>query len=92
MLPTTPGGVGVYEAGVVGVFQLLGWEPALGAAYGVLLRLDDVLFVAAAMAAVGSGTLGAARPAAEAAAVPAREAPREELERSGTAPGTGRAS
>ncbi len=87
MLPTTPGGVGVYEAGVVGVFGLLGWEPSLGAAYGILLRLDDVLFVAAAMAAVGSGTLGPGGAPGKAAPAPAGEGPREELERTGAAPG-----
>lgn len=76
MLPTTPGGVGVYEAGVIGVFRLLGWDPALGAAYGVLLRLDDVLFIAASMAAVGAGTFSAS----------ARIEP-EELGRSGAATG-----
>jgi len=76
MLPTTPGGVGVYEAGVIGVFRLLGWDPALGAAYGVLLRLDDVLFIGASMAAVGAGTFGAS----------AQVEP-EELEGSGAATG-----
>jgi uncharacterized membrane protein YbhN (UPF0104 family) len=59
MLPTTPGGVGVYEAGVVGLFRLLGWDPAEGAAYGILLRLDDVVFLAAAMAVIAGGGLPA---------------------------------
>jgi uncharacterized protein (TIRG00374 family) len=45
MLPSTPGGLGVYEGGVIGLFGLLGWEPADGAAYGLLLRLDDVVYV-----------------------------------------------
>jgi uncharacterized membrane protein YbhN (UPF0104 family) len=76
MLPTTPGGVGVYEAGVIGAFRLLGWDPALGAAYGVLLRLDDVLFIVASISAVGAGTFGA----------PGEPDP-DELERSGAAAG-----
>jgi uncharacterized protein (TIRG00374 family) len=45
MMPSTPGGIGVYEGGVIGLFRLLGWEAADGAAYGVLLRLDDVVYV-----------------------------------------------
>jgi uncharacterized membrane protein YbhN (UPF0104 family) len=77
MLPSTPGGVGVYEAGVVGLFQLLGWNPAEGAAYGLLLRLDDVVFIVAAIGAVaGGGTKALAEPAAAAA-------PEKELQRTG---------
>jgi uncharacterized protein (TIRG00374 family) len=45
MLPSTPGGIGVYEGGVIGIFRLLGWEAADGAAYGILLRLDDVIYI-----------------------------------------------
>lgn len=44
MIPTTPAGLGVYEAGIVGVFRLLGWNIPDGAAYAVLVRIDDVLF------------------------------------------------
>jgi uncharacterized membrane protein YbhN (UPF0104 family) len=75
MMPSTPGGVGVYEAGVVGLFRLLGWDPAEGVAYGLLLRLDDVVFLLAAMGAVATGALAPARTVAAAGpeAVPARE-------------------
>jgi uncharacterized protein (TIRG00374 family) len=45
MMPSTPGGIGVYEGGVIGIFRLMGWEVADGAAYGVLLRLDDLVYV-----------------------------------------------
>jgi uncharacterized protein (TIRG00374 family) len=62
MLPTTPGGIGVYEAGVIGIFHFLGWDVAAGAAYGILLRLDDVLYVAAALGAAGAFGLGWMRP------------------------------
>jgi len=62
MLPTTPGGVGVYEAGVVGLFKYLGWDVADGAAYGLLLRLDDVIYVGAAFASAGAFGLGWMRP------------------------------
>jgi cysteinyl-tRNA synthetase len=43
MVPTTPGGIGVFEAGLVGIFTLLSWPASDGAAYDVLFRLDDVL-------------------------------------------------
>lgn len=72
MLPTTPGGVGVYEAGVVGLFRLLGWDPAEGVAYGLLLRLDDVVFLAAAMGVVAAGGFAPLR------ATPPAETPAEE--------------
>jgi len=62
MLPTTPGGIGVYEAGVVGLFRFLGWEVADGAAYGVLLRLDDVVYISAALGSMGAFALGWIRP------------------------------
>jgi len=62
MFPTTPGGVGVYEAGVVGLFRYLGWDLADGAAYGLLLRLDDVIYVGAALASAGAFGLGWMRP------------------------------
>jgi uncharacterized membrane protein YbhN (UPF0104 family) len=62
MLPTTPGGIGVYEAGVIGLFRFIGWDVADGAAYGILLRLDDVLYVAAALGAAGALGLGWMRP------------------------------
>jgi len=62
MLPTTPGGVGVYEAGVVGLFKYLGWDLADGAAYGLLLRLDDVVYVGAAFASAGAFGMGWMRP------------------------------
>jgi uncharacterized protein (TIRG00374 family) len=62
MLPTTPGGVGVYEAGVVGLFRFLGWDVADGAAYGLLLRLDDVVYISAALGAMGAYSLGWIRP------------------------------
>lgn len=45
MLPTTPAGLGVYEGGVIGLFRMLHWSVSDAAAYGILLRLDDVLFV-----------------------------------------------
>lgn len=45
MMPSTPGGIGVYEGGVIGVFRLLGWDAADGAAYGLLLRLDDLFYI-----------------------------------------------
>lgn len=91
MLPSTPGGVGVYEAGVVGLFDLLGWGPAEGVAYSLLLRLDDVVFLTAAAVVVAGGGL---RPK------PAEPAPAEsgfagspnqpnEAEPAGTSPGTG---
>jgi uncharacterized protein (TIRG00374 family) len=62
MLPTTPGGIGVYEAGVVGLFRFLGWDVADGAAYGLLLRLDDVVYISAALGAMSAFTLGWIRP------------------------------
>jgi len=43
MLPTTPAGLGVYEGGIVGIFHLHGWSVSDGAAYAILMRLDDVL-------------------------------------------------
>jgi uncharacterized protein (TIRG00374 family) len=77
MLPSTPGGVGVYEAGVVGLFRLLGWDTAEGVAYGLLLRLDDVVFLSAAMGVVALGGLGPLRsPAPE--TVPVAVGGREE--------------
>jgi uncharacterized membrane protein YbhN (UPF0104 family) len=77
MLPTTPGGVGVYEAGVVGLFRFLGWDVADGAAYGLLLRLDDVVYISAALGAMGALALGWIRPRApaELEADPAAGAP-----------------
>lgn len=45
MMPSTPGGLGVYEGGAIGAFRMLGWDAADGAAYGLLLRLDDVIFI-----------------------------------------------
>ncbi len=53
MLPTTPAGLGVYEAGIVGVFHLLGWSASAGAAYAILVRLDDVLFSLTGAALLG---------------------------------------
>jgi uncharacterized protein (TIRG00374 family) len=44
MFPTTPAGLGVYEGGLVGIFRLHGWAVPDGAAYAILVRLDDVLF------------------------------------------------
>jgi uncharacterized protein (TIRG00374 family) len=44
MLPTTPAGLGVYEGGIIGIFHLHGWSVPDGAAYAILMRLDDVLF------------------------------------------------
>jgi uncharacterized membrane protein YbhN (UPF0104 family) len=44
MLPTTPAGLGVYEGGIIGIFHLHGWSIPDGAAYAILMRLDDVLF------------------------------------------------
>jgi len=43
MLPTTPAGLGVYEGGILGIFHLHGWSVPDGAAYAILMRLDDVL-------------------------------------------------
>jgi uncharacterized membrane protein YbhN (UPF0104 family) len=89
MLPTSPGGVGVYEAGVVGLFGLLGWNPAEGAAYGILLRLDDVVFLAATMGVVGTGGLDRVVPPSRSdsvAAVPAT-LNQEELQGSAASPG-----
>ncbi len=58
MLPSTPGGLGVYEAGVLGLFKLLGWNGSEGIAYGLLLRLDDVLFLTAAGLTLAFGGAG----------------------------------
>jgi uncharacterized protein (TIRG00374 family) len=44
MIPTTPAGLGVYEGGIMGIFRLQGWPVPDGAAYAILIRLDDVLF------------------------------------------------
>jgi len=44
ILPVTPAGLGVYEAGIIGIFRLQGWSVPEGAAYAILIRLDDVLF------------------------------------------------
>ncbi len=44
MLPTTPAGLGIYEGGIIGIFHLHGWSVPDGAAYAILMRLDDVLF------------------------------------------------
>jgi len=44
MLPTTPAGLGIYEGGIVGIFRLHGWDIPDGAAYAILVRLDDVFF------------------------------------------------
>jgi uncharacterized protein (TIRG00374 family) len=44
MIPTTPAGLGVYEGGIIGIFRLHGWAVPDGAAYAILVRLDDVLF------------------------------------------------
>lgn len=44
MIPTTPAGLGVYEASIVVLFRLHGWSVVDGAAYAILIRLDDVLF------------------------------------------------
>jgi uncharacterized protein (TIRG00374 family) len=44
MLPTTPAGLGIYEGGIIGIFRLHGWSVPDGAAYAILMRLDDVLF------------------------------------------------
>ena len=43
-IPTTPAGLGVYEASIIGVFKLHGWSTSDAAAYAILFRLDDVLF------------------------------------------------
>jgi uncharacterized protein (TIRG00374 family) len=44
MLPTTPAGLGVYEGGILGIFHLHGWSVPDGAAYAILMRLDDIMF------------------------------------------------
>ena len=44
MFPATPAGLGIYEGGLVGIFRLQGWAIPDGAAYAILVRLDDVLF------------------------------------------------
>jgi uncharacterized membrane protein YbhN (UPF0104 family) len=44
MIPVTPAGLGFYEGGIIGIFQLHGWGISNGAAYAILIRLDDVLF------------------------------------------------
>jgi len=44
MLPTTPAGLGIYEGGIIAIFHLHGWSVSDGAAYAILMRMDDVLF------------------------------------------------
>jgi len=72
MLPTTPAGLGVYEGGVIGLFRMFSWNPSDGAAYGILLRLDDVIYVLVGFTLVarfglaqwmGGGRLAAAKEA-----------------------------
>jgi uncharacterized membrane protein YbhN (UPF0104 family) len=56
MIPTTPAGLGVYEGGIVGIFRLHGWNIPDGAAYAILVRMDDVLFsVSGAVLLAGLG-------------------------------------
>jgi uncharacterized protein (TIRG00374 family) len=52
MIPATPGGVGMYEGGMIGLFSLLGWQTHEGAAFSILWRLDELVFLA-----VGGGLM-----------------------------------
>jgi uncharacterized protein (TIRG00374 family) len=52
MLPATPGGVGMYEGGMIGLFSLLGWKTHEGAAFSILWRVDELVFLA-----VGGGLM-----------------------------------
>lgn len=45
MLPSTPGGLGVYEGGLVVVFSLLHWPAEDGGAYAILIRTADFLLI-----------------------------------------------
>jgi uncharacterized protein (TIRG00374 family) len=46
ILPSTPGGIGVYDSGLVGLFVLLGWPEADGGAFAILVRAADLLYIA----------------------------------------------
>jgi len=46
MVPSTPGGLGVYEGGLVVIFsQIMGWMPEHGFAYAILIRTADLLLI-----------------------------------------------
>jgi uncharacterized membrane protein YbhN (UPF0104 family) len=46
ILPSTPGGLGVYEGGLVVIFtQALHWSDADGGAFAILIRAADLLYV-----------------------------------------------
>jgi hypothetical protein len=46
MLPSTPGGLGVYEGGLVVIFtQVMHWSAADGGAYAILVRTADLLLI-----------------------------------------------
>ena len=45
ILPSTPGGLGVYEGGLVVVFSLLHWPASDGGAYAILIRTADFLLI-----------------------------------------------
>ena len=46
MMPSTPGGLGVYEGGLIVIFsQVLGWEASEGGAYAILVRTADLLLI-----------------------------------------------
>jgi len=46
MMPSTPGGLGVYEGGLIVIFsKVMGWEAAEGGAYAILVRTADLLLI-----------------------------------------------
>ncbi len=46
MMPSTPGGLGVYEGGLIVIFsQVMGWEAAEGGAYAILVRTADLMLI-----------------------------------------------
>lgn len=47
LLPTTPAGLGVYEGILVWTFTLIGRPADDGGAFGILIRLADLLYIAA---------------------------------------------
>jgi uncharacterized protein (TIRG00374 family) len=47
ILPSTPGGLGVYEGGLVAIFtHVMHWAESDGAAYAILIRTADLLYIA----------------------------------------------
>jgi uncharacterized protein (TIRG00374 family) len=46
ILPSTPGGLGIYEGGLVVIFtQVLRWSDADGGAFAILIRAADLLYI-----------------------------------------------